>query len=145
MISGDECLGLIFADLNWTVRKVREVLDELLKEIHKSVRFQYIFLEHHGWPLSLRQEPLLTLVDILVGQDIYIKYEGFSSPSAKSTSPLSSVSFSHSDDRSSTTGRDTIDSGSVSSVKGKLKIGKMTTNYNKKPQMLTLRRMHRIV
>ncbi|XP_076371981.1 uncharacterized protein LOC143257345 isoform X1 [Tachypleus tridentatus] len=121
MISGGECLGLIFADLNWTVRKVRDVLDELLKEIHKSIRFQYIFLEYHGWPLSLRQEPLLTLVDILVGQDIYIKYDGFSS---QSVSPLSFVSFSHSDDRSTTTGQDTIDSGSVSSVRGRLKIGK---------------------
>ncbi|XP_076364339.1 uncharacterized protein LOC143253817 [Tachypleus tridentatus] len=74
LVPSGECLGFIFADLNWNVKKVRETVDGQLHDLNKHIKLEYVFLEHHGWPLTYNQELMLTLVDILKDMHISIKY-----------------------------------------------------------------------
>ncbi|XP_022235190.1 uncharacterized protein LOC111083173, partial [Limulus polyphemus] len=74
LVPSGECLGFIFADLNWNVKKVRETIDGQLYDLNRHIKLEYTFLEHHGWPLTFNQELKLTLVDILIDMHISIKH-----------------------------------------------------------------------
>ncbi|CAG2168635.1 unnamed protein product [Oppiella nova] len=62
-----ECYGFIFVDYLWFLRQLRDIIDDHLKEI------DYTFIERNGWPVATNQERMLSVWDIIVNQNIYIR------------------------------------------------------------------------
>ncbi|XP_076331536.1 uncharacterized protein LOC143236824 isoform X2 [Tachypleus tridentatus] len=74
LVPSKEYLGFIFADLNWNVKRTRESVNDLIRDINYNERLEYRFLDQHGCPLSSKQELMMTMVDILVEQHISITF-----------------------------------------------------------------------
>lgn len=66
-------LGFIFIQHHWSLHKVREAIDEQLKDINNKIRRDYTFVERNGWPVASFQEHLLTVLDILFNHHICIQ------------------------------------------------------------------------
>ncbi|XP_067129424.1 uncharacterized protein [Centruroides vittatus] len=74
IISTDgDYLGFIFVQHHWSLHKVREAIEEQLKDINNRLRKDYSFIERNGWPVALFQEHLLTVLDLLHDQYISIQ------------------------------------------------------------------------
>ncbi|KFM73117.1 hypothetical protein X975_21094, partial [Stegodyphus mimosarum] len=69
--TGDH-IGFIFTDLNVNVKQLRDIIEQQLK-ISQRLRVEYRFLERNGWPVMPNQEPILSVVDIMLGQVVCIQ------------------------------------------------------------------------
>lgn len=67
-----ESIGFIFADLNCSVEQLRDLIEQQLR-LNISMKSDYRFIERNGWPVMLTQEPILSVMDIIVGWNIFVK------------------------------------------------------------------------
>ncbi|XP_062511654.1 uncharacterized protein LOC134187529 [Corticium candelabrum] len=65
-------VGFLFIDLTATVMQLREAMK---KQISYVAKFSdgLVILDRNGWPISQDQESKLTVVDVLIGQTMYIR------------------------------------------------------------------------
>ncbi|XP_071038969.1 uncharacterized protein [Parasteatoda tepidariorum] len=65
-------MGFVFADLNVNIKQLREIIEQQLK-LSQQMRLEYRFVEKNGWPVMSKQEPTLSLLDIMLGQIVCIQ------------------------------------------------------------------------
>ncbi|XP_054716197.1 uncharacterized protein LOC129225728 [Uloborus diversus] len=70
--SGGEPVGFVFTDLNVNIKQLREIMEQQLK-MSQHLKLDYRFVERNGWPVMSSQEPILSLLDIMLGQIVCIQ------------------------------------------------------------------------
>lgn len=73
----DDALGFVFADLSSSVETMREIVDDLLRQIasNRISRIpDYKFVDKHGWPVQKSQEDRLTMLDLMISQNVRIQF-----------------------------------------------------------------------
>ena len=68
-----ESFGFVFVEYFWTLRQLRDAIDDHFKEIGLRQRIDYTFIEKNGWPVSTNQELILSVLDIVSNQTIRIQ------------------------------------------------------------------------
>ena len=78
IVTTDDALGFVYADLSSNVVRMRDLVDDLLRQIAANNRIYRIpdfkFIDKHGWPVLKTQEDLLSVLDLIVSQNVRIQF-----------------------------------------------------------------------
>ncbi|RWS26590.1 uncharacterized protein B4U80_08599, partial [Leptotrombidium deliense] len=71
-----ENIGFVFGDYFSPLQQIRSQIQEIFDENkNKQSKITFKFVDKNGWPITNNQETLLTVSDVLINQQINIKYK----------------------------------------------------------------------
>jgi len=76
-MTGGHALGFVFADYLTTIKDLRVLVDEVIKDSRPSTaaHIEYRFVDKNEWPVTTAQEEKLTAMDLIVNQNVCIQFK----------------------------------------------------------------------